>query len=186
MIVATAALGVLLRTLDGLHRAPRVLFADESRRRPMADVSDEPPACGEWRCGPTLSVLLHTEEWSAVGGPAPYHDSLTYSFYSDTDRSGDLLAALQAAGLGPTAVLEASAEFPPPLPGENWGRIAFHAALAVIGLGAVSVVGAALFGEMTRLHQIIDRAGLWVAGPLIASLLYAPVYAFRLYRRSHL
>jgi hypothetical protein len=34
-----------------------------------------------------LVAVEETEAWMAVGGPAPYHDSYTFSFYTAEDRS---------------------------------------------------------------------------------------------------
>ena len=39
--------------------------------------------------GNHLKVCMVTEFWSRVGGPAPYHDSYTYAFFSVQDGARD-------------------------------------------------------------------------------------------------
>jgi hypothetical protein len=48
--------------------------------------------------------LVVSEDWAAVGGPAVYHDSVTYSVYSATNRSEDYVTVLQQNGINPTIV----------------------------------------------------------------------------------
>ncbi len=50
----------------------------------------DPPERIELRQGGRCSGIVQTEAWAAVGGPAPYHDSYTLSFYTDRDRSEEL------------------------------------------------------------------------------------------------
>ena len=165
MVEDTTALNVVRRALDRHHGA--VLMR------------------GEWRRGSDLAVLLHVEEWCAVGGPDPYHDSLTYSFYSDTDMSKLLLGALREAGREPTAVITAAPALPNPLPGGPWGLRAYFVALAVLGaVAGAELICSRLDGE-AWLNEFTDRAGAWYGVPLIVSALYAPIYAFLLYRRKH-
>lgn len=153
-------------------------------RRALDRHCGTPATPGEWRRGPELAVLLHTEEWCAIGGPEPYHDSLTYSFYSDTDLNELLLGALRAAGREPTAIISAGNDLPRPLPGGPWGLRAHFAALGVLLLVAVAELVCALFDCQLRLDGFTDRAGAWYGVPLIISAVYAPVYAFLLYRRK--
>jgi hypothetical protein len=42
-----------------------------------------------------LVLYLAVEFWTHVGGPAPYHDSYTYSLLSNEDLSGRLIAHLR-------------------------------------------------------------------------------------------
>jgi hypothetical protein len=153
-------------------------------RRALNRHCGPPSTPGEWRRGPELVVLLHIEEWCAIGGPEPYHDSLTYSFYSDIDLSELLLGALRAAGREPTAVISAAGELARALPGGPWGLRAHFAALGMLLLIAVAELFCALFGCQPRLDGFTDRAGAWLSVPLIASGVYASVYAFLLYRRK--
>lgn len=122
LLVDSSVLLVLLRTLDTHFAATGRLYWDRShRRRERIELESltacyrttpqekhEPLSAGEWLRGQRLVALLHTEFWSEVGGPAPYHDSLTYSFYTAEDCSGVLLAALRTADHEPAAVLTAT------------------------------------------------------------------------------
>lgn len=122
MIVDSTALLALIRALDTHVGAPGKLFWDRPHRRRQrielsaleAHYRDTPPdthdplSAGEWRVGQQLVALLHTETWCNVGGPAPYHDSLTYSFYTAEDCSQTLLTALRAADCEPSSVLTAT------------------------------------------------------------------------------
>jgi hypothetical protein len=49
----------------------------------------------------TLVCLVVTENWAAVGGPRLYHDSVTYSVYSQEDISKKFLAGLADLGVTP-------------------------------------------------------------------------------------
>lgn len=45
--------------------------------------------------GNQLKVCMVTEAWTQVGGPAPYHDSYTYAFFSAQDLGRDIVAHLE-------------------------------------------------------------------------------------------
>jgi hypothetical protein len=45
--------------------------------------------------GKHLKVCIVTEFWNRVGGPAPYHDSYTYAFFSAQDLGRDIVAHLE-------------------------------------------------------------------------------------------
>jgi hypothetical protein len=47
----------------------------------------EPPDRIKVSCSGRLVAVEETEAWMAVGGPTPYHDSYTFSFYTAEDRS---------------------------------------------------------------------------------------------------
>jgi len=122
MLVDSSALLVLLRTFDMHLASAGRLYWDRARRRrervALASLTayyrttpqeeHEPLTGGEWLRGQRLVALLHTERWANVGGPAPYHDSLTYSFYTAEDCSHGLLDALRAADCEPSAILTAT------------------------------------------------------------------------------
>jgi len=42
-------------------------------------------------------VCMVTDYWTRVGGPRPYHDSYTYSIYSDSDLGDEVMSALADA-----------------------------------------------------------------------------------------
>jgi hypothetical protein len=46
--------------------------------------------------GNHLKVCMVTEFWSRVGGPAPYHDSYTYAFFSVQDLGREIVAHLES------------------------------------------------------------------------------------------
>jgi hypothetical protein len=47
--------------------------------------------------GGTLAGFGETEHWWRCGGPAPYHDSITLSLYTQRDLAGAFRAACEAA-----------------------------------------------------------------------------------------
>jgi hypothetical protein len=54
-----------------------------------------PPDGIELFLGTRILAFLETEFWSLVGGPSPYHDSYTFSFYTAEDYSDKLGKASQ-------------------------------------------------------------------------------------------
>jgi hypothetical protein len=46
-----------------------------------------------------LVAHAETEEWAMVGGPAPYHDSYTLSFYTPEDRSEQFRGICERIGI---------------------------------------------------------------------------------------
>lgn len=67
----------------------------------VPDVERDPPAFVLVREGPTLRLLMATEYWARVGGPPRYHDSFTYSLFSNADLGGrvrEFLAGAPGAG----------------------------------------------------------------------------------------
>ena len=49
----------------------------------------EPPNSMKAFVGDRMIAVEETEPWMAVGGPAPYHDSFTVSFYTAEDRADE-------------------------------------------------------------------------------------------------
>jgi hypothetical protein len=61
----------------------------------LEEVDRDPPACIEvWRGG-AIGAIVQTEWWSSVGGPSPYHDSYTISFYTANDHSSEFRQAIE-------------------------------------------------------------------------------------------
>ena len=56
-----------------------------------------PPASIRVRKQESLPLCISTEYWSQVGGPQPYHDTFTYSAYSNEDISERLMQFLRDA-----------------------------------------------------------------------------------------
>jgi hypothetical protein len=57
----------------------------------------DPPRAGAmflWQKG-SLRLYVEPENWFAVGGPAPYHDSFTYSIYAERDITAELVKRLK-------------------------------------------------------------------------------------------
>lgn len=189
MVVAAGPLLALLDALDLRHDLPGALYWDEARRRRTTRAAVgthyrlQPPAeheilaAGEWRERDQLTVLLCSEQWLAVGGPEPYHDSITYSFYSATDLSDSLLHALRRAGHEPAAIHRVG---PPRERRRSRGRrladTGFVAALGCVVLTALIALGAELLDISPRVDPWIDFAGQWLAGPLAIALAYAATY----------
>ena len=49
-----------------------------------------------WQKG-SLRLYVEPENWFAIGGPAPYHDSCTYSIYADKDITAELVSHLKGS-----------------------------------------------------------------------------------------
>lgn len=60
------------------------------------DDRDPPPAM-LLRVGGALRLCIVTDYWTQVGGPMPYHDSYTYSVFTDRDIGTELPGLLAAA-----------------------------------------------------------------------------------------
>jgi hypothetical protein len=56
----------------------------------LEELDQEPPARIDLHRSGQLVGVVETEFWMMVGGPSPYHDSYTLSFYTDRDRSPEL------------------------------------------------------------------------------------------------
>lgn len=66
-------------------------FDDLARHYAGLEESEhEPPARIDLLRAGELVGVVETEFWTMVGGPSPYHDSYTLSFYTDRDRSPEL------------------------------------------------------------------------------------------------
>jgi hypothetical protein len=55
-------------------------------------VNEEFPSRIRFMCGDRVVLYEESEMWSHVGGPSPYHDSVTLSFFTARDISTDLEA----------------------------------------------------------------------------------------------
>jgi hypothetical protein len=51
------------------------------------EMDRDPPPRIRVHCGGRLVAIEETELWAQVGGPAPYHDSFTMSFYTAENRA---------------------------------------------------------------------------------------------------
>jgi hypothetical protein len=51
----------------------------------------------EFRLSDTAVCIIESEFWNQVGGPAPYHDSVTLSFYTNRLSADMVLGAARAA-----------------------------------------------------------------------------------------
>lgn len=71
------------------------------------------------------TAFINTEPWATVGGPAPYHDSWTFSIYRETDDvtslRDDCCRLCARYGL---PVLEEMQGLPAPQPAPLWKRLA--------------------------------------------------------------
>jgi len=70
-------------------------LAREYARR--EELEQEPPARIDLLKSGLLVGVVETELWTMVGGPSPYHDSYTLSFYTDRDRSPELRRVSEVA-----------------------------------------------------------------------------------------
>ncbi|MBX3736871.1 MAG: hypothetical protein KF715_09295 [Candidatus Didemnitutus sp.] len=189
MVIDSVALLALIRVLDAHCATPGSLFWDRPGRRRQrveldalaayyrdtAPENHDPLTAGEWRRGGRLVALLHTETWCNVGGPAPYHDSLTYSFYSATDLSGLLFDGLRRADLAPTSVITTTSAPP------RRSRLAlkdtlFLTSLAGLSLASLLFLGMQLLDPTSRAETSLDVAGPWIAGPLVLAFVYVTAY----------
>lgn len=94
-----------------------------------ADAEDwAPPHAVLLRAEGALKLCMITEAWWQVGGPAPYHDSCTYSIFAGHDLTESLPAFLRAAAgaqrwtIDP-AVISASDAPPPSWLERLWRRL---------------------------------------------------------------
>ena len=166
--------------IDGIERfsAPEEWLAAE-RRRFEADPGDihEPPARCFWRdsAGRTR-VDARTEFWSQCGGPSPYSDSYTVSFYSDEPEldeaiRGAILRRCAEAGLrvaNERTETPGSVRIAPP-PAERWTKRIMWIFFACLVVAAVvrfddrrdqaAMVGIFLFVWVAYL--LIERINRW-------------------------
>lgn len=191
MVVDPTALMVVLRALDQHSGLLGTLFWDDDQQEKITRLELEPHyrsrspdeyqhvAAGEWRRGFDPSVLLITETWNAVGGPVPYHDSLTYSFYSHEDLSGLLLDALRTAGCTPTRIIEAPrGELSEPThAGRDWPERLFLMAFMVLLLSSGLMMASELVDRDSVVADLISDLGWWFTAPAVISFLYASIYA---------
>ncbi len=63
----------------------------------LEELEQEPPARIDLHRSGQLVGVVETELWTMVGGPSPYHDSYTLSFYTDRDRSPELRRVSETA-----------------------------------------------------------------------------------------
>jgi hypothetical protein len=57
----------------------------------------EPPAEILWILGNSPVLVGVAEYWNRVGGPEPYHDTYTFSLFSDSSTVGTIVNALSSA-----------------------------------------------------------------------------------------
>ncbi|HEV3343190.1 MAG TPA: alpha/beta fold hydrolase [Pirellulales bacterium] len=87
------------------------------------EIDHEPPNSMKAFFGDRLVAVEETEPWAAVGGPAPYHDSFTMSFYTAEERTAEFRRICEAvacqSGVTVTAFHEAERNKEPFVP---WWR----------------------------------------------------------------
>lgn len=79
--------GVRFHSFDDLARQ----YAD------LEELEQKPPARIDMYKSGQLVGVVETELWAMVGGPSPYHDSYTLSFYTHGDRSPELRRVSETA-----------------------------------------------------------------------------------------
>lgn len=84
---------VIVRT--GRRSRPQPLKSYMEAFDATAPDDREPPDLLLVYAGNHLKVCMVTEAWNRVGGPAPYHDSYTYAFFSAQDLGRDIVAHLE-------------------------------------------------------------------------------------------
>jgi hypothetical protein len=103
----------------GLHSLPEL--AERYARQDEMD--RDPPFRVRASCGNRLVAVEETEAWASVGGPDPYHDSFTMSFYTAENRSDEFRRICEAtareSGVTITAFHEAFGRKEPFVP---WWR----------------------------------------------------------------
>jgi hypothetical protein len=68
------------------------------------------------RRGDALIACMAFEDWAAIGGPAPYHDSYTYALYTSEDIGARVMAFLASQPEAANWSLAAEAMAPPVRP----------------------------------------------------------------------
>ncbi len=87
--------GVDIRLTDGSRFTS---FGDVARHYTgLEELEREPPERIQLSRRGQLAGMVDTEFWTMVGGPSPYHDSYTLSFYTDQDRSATLRRVSETA-----------------------------------------------------------------------------------------
>jgi hypothetical protein len=99
-------------------------LSDQAKQYASPDEIDrEPPDRIKVFCDGRLVAIEETEPWVAMGGPAPYHDSFTMSFYTADDRAAEFRhiceSVAQQDGVMVTAFHEAERSKEPFVP---WWR----------------------------------------------------------------
>jgi len=97
--------GLQVGIVDRRKRAPREPErADEvppeaflAAWRALDDADRYPPACIVVRDRENLVLYISTEYWNRAGGPMPYHDSYTYSIFSNEDLAAKVIQFLADA-----------------------------------------------------------------------------------------
>ena len=77
------------------NESPIDAFLEEWKRTDPEDRA--PPLAIVGREGGDVRLCMVLEAWFAVGGPGPYHDSYSYSLYTDHDLESELRACLGTA-----------------------------------------------------------------------------------------
>lgn len=84
--------GVVEVTTEQGESLPMDWFLSEWRRT-AAGEREPPPLLTAWSdFRPTVCMV--TDYWTRAGGPQPYHDSYTYSLYSNRDLGDEVMSSL--------------------------------------------------------------------------------------------
>jgi hypothetical protein len=113
---------IAITMFDGAVLGSFKAACDELRSRPI----NKPPVEMFLFLEGELVCVVNTEFWVSFGGPDPYHDSYTFSFYTREDLSESFRQACErvAAGL-PNVTLEYVEALPreSELPPSRWQRL---------------------------------------------------------------
>jgi hypothetical protein len=72
-----------------------IMLGDFLQRWDLTAAEDrEPPPIVTALSGQTIALVMVTDFWVRTGGPDIYHDSYTYSVFSEQDVSAELMATL--------------------------------------------------------------------------------------------
>jgi hypothetical protein len=85
----------------------RSLASLAERYASQEEMDREPPAWMRAYGGNRLIAIEETEWWTSVGGPAPYHDTLTFSFYTPENRSVEFRRACEIVAVESDATITA-------------------------------------------------------------------------------
>lgn len=177
-LLPDATLGIVAAHGTARFSTPEEWMAAD-RRKFEADPDDvhEPPARCVWRDGGGRTrVDARTEYWYYAGGPSPYSDSWTISFYSDTPELDEAIhgAILRRCAEAELRIANEKPETPGSVridadPFARWTARVMWLFFACLGIAAVvrmdtwpdraAMVGIFLF--VWAVFKLVERINLW-------------------------
>jgi hypothetical protein len=93
-VVTHGEKATVIRPFAGMTEEPLTQFLTSWDRTDRED--REPPWAALVRSDGVLALAMVTEYWVRIGGPSIYHDSYTYSLFSDHELGSDVINRLKS------------------------------------------------------------------------------------------